>query len=271
MLSNTFSIFPGIGPATEKRLWGAGVIDWRGFLEKKELPGISPARKSALDMHVMHAQEAYDAGDAAYFHRLLGDARVWRLWEMLASDALCVDIETDGGLACEGSLTVVGFYSHGEYRSYVRGVNLSYEAVASEFEDAGLIVSYFGGGFDLPFLKAAYPGIRLDKPHFDLCPAGHKAGLKGGLKKVERLVGISRGADVEGLGGYEAVLLWRAHMDGVPGALETLVSYNREDTANLHTLAWIIYERLREATGLPAMLAGALPDGPPHPRPRMAW
>lgn len=266
MLHNTFSIFPGIGPATERRLWDAGVLDWRGFLEKEELHGLSPARKAALDAHVRRAADAYEAGNIAYFRGLLGNAGAWRLWDMLAGEALCVDIETDGGPACEGSLTVAGFYSRGEYRSYVRGVNLCFDAVAAEFEEAGLIVSYFGGGFDLPFLKAAYPGLKLDKPHFDLCPAGHKVGLKGGLKKVERLVGISREADVEGLGGYEAVLLWRAHLGGAPGALETLVKYNREDTVNLHALAWIIYERLREATGLPALLSGALPDGPPHPR-----
>jgi len=255
MLANTFSILPGVGQVTEKRLWKLGVLEWGDFLGRPELPGFSRPRKRLLDAHVGRAAEAYLAGDAMYFYRLLGQSDAWRLWDMLSGDALCVDIETDGGPPSEDSLTVAGFYSHGEYRAYVKGDGLCFEALEKEFSDAGLLVSYFGGGFDLPFLKSAYPALNLDLPHFDLCPAGHRAGLKGGLKSVERQVGIARDESVDGLGGYEAVLLWRAHTQGRPGALDTLVSYNREDTANLHTLAGIIYERLREATGLPAMLS----------------
>jgi uncharacterized protein len=261
MIANTFSILPGVGPATEKRLWRLGVFEWGDFLGRPELPGFSQQRKRLLDEHVARAEQAYAAGDAAYFHRLLGQAGAWRLWGMLAGDAVCVDIETDGGQPCEGSLTVVGFYSHGEYRAYVKGDGLCFGALEREFSAARFLVSYFGGGFDLPFLKAAYPALDLDLPHLDLCPAGHRAGLRGGLKSVERQVGIVRDDSVEGLGGYEAVLLWRAHLQGRPGALDTLVSYNREDTANLHTLAGIIYDRLREDTGLPAMLARAAGAG----------
>ena len=93
--------------------------------------------------------------------------------------------------------------------------------------------------------------LRFDMPHLDLCPAGHKAGLKGGLKKVEKLVGISRPDEVDGLSGYEAVLLWQAHKGGDEAALDTLISYNKEDTANLHTLAWKVHERLALASGFP--------------------
>lgn len=266
MIRNTFLILPGVGPARERRLWEMGVFGWREFLAKRSVPSFSPARKASLDSQVESAAAALESGDYGYFKGLLGASWVWRLWDELAEDAVCFDIETDGGPPHEGGLTVAGFYSHGEYRSYVRGVNLDKGALDAEFRDARLLVSFFGGGFDLPYLKAAYPGLDVDRPHFDLCPAGHRVGLKGGLKKVEKIVGISRGEDVDGLGGYEAVLLWRAHMEGEPGALERLVSYNREDTVNLHALAWIIYEKLRECSGLPAILSGSLPSGPSHPK-----
>ncbi|HEX9861058.1 MAG TPA: ribonuclease H-like domain-containing protein [Nitrospirota bacterium] len=265
MIRNTFLILPGIGHARERRLWEMGVLDWRGFTDRKRIPMFSPARKSMLDGLIGNAQEALDSGDYRYLGGLLGTPGIWRLWDELEKDAVCLDIETDGAPAHEGGVTVAGFCSHGEYRAYVKGVNLDKDALAAEFEGARLLVSFFGSGFDLPYLKAAFPGLHVDVPHLDLCPAGHGAGLKGGLKKVEKVVGITRADEVDGMDGYEAVLLWRAHLAGKEGALDRLVSYNREDTVNLHTLAWIIYERLRELSGLPAIMAGAVPGAPPHP------
>jgi uncharacterized protein YprB with RNaseH-like and TPR domain len=265
MIKSTFSIFPGIGPRSERHLWKSGVFTWREFLDRAEIPGFSPARKAALDGHVAAAADALDSGDTRYFNQLLGPAGAWRMWNTLADEALCLDIETDGATAERGVVTVAGFYSHGEYRRYVLGANLTAGALREEFAGARLLVTYFGTGFDVPYLKAVYPTLEIDLPHFDLCPAGHKVGLKGGLKKVEQTVGIQREEDLVGISGYEAVLLWRAHMMGADGALETLIRYNREDTVNLHALAWIIYERLRDSTGLPGFIAST-PGGPPHPK-----
>jgi uncharacterized protein YprB with RNaseH-like and TPR domain len=257
MIGNTFCIFPGIGQRTERYLWKCGVLSWPDFLGRKHIPGFSDRRKAALDVYVSRAAAAFESGNFRYFLPLLGPSGAWRLWETLSPDALCMDIETDGKSAAEGSVTVVGFYSHGEYRPYVAGKNLTPDAVQLELEGAGLLVTYSGGGFDIPYLKACYPELCFDMPHLDLCPAGHKAGLKGGLKKVEKLVGISRPDEVDGLSGYEAVLLWQAHKCGDEGALDTLVKYNREDTMNLHALARIIYGRLMYATGLPSCISCA--------------
>lgn len=259
MLENTFTIFPGIGPRTERHIWRMGVFTWREFLGRERIPGLSPARKAVLDAHVREAEAMLDAGDFSGLGALLGPGEAWRMWAVLADEALCLDIETDGNPASSGMVTVAGFYSRGGYRAYVAGRDLTGRALRAEFSGARLLVSYFGGGFDLPYLNACYSGLDTGIPHFDLCPAGHRVGLKGGLKKVEKTVGIRRPDEVEGMSGYEAVLLWRAHMEGEEGALETLVGYNREDTVNLHTLAWIIYEKLREAAGLPEVMAACLP------------
>jgi uncharacterized protein YprB with RNaseH-like and TPR domain len=266
MIKSTFSIFPGIGERFERHLWRNGVFTWNDFLARDSIPGFSAARKAGLDGHVSAALESLGKGDTRYFIPLLGPAGVWRLWNSLAEEALCLDIETDGSTADHGVVTVAGFYSHGEYRRYVRGESLSRAALEAEFREARLLVTYFGTGFDVPYLKAVYPGLRIDMPHFDLCPSGHKVGLKGGLKKVEQLVGIQRADELVGISGFEAVLLWQAHKRGVEGALDTLIGYNREDTVNLHALAWIIYERLREATGLPGFIASAPKEGQPHPK-----
>lgn len=259
MLSNTFTIFPGIGERTERHIWNSGVFTWRDFLDRKRIPGFSPARKDTLDLHVREAEAMLEAGDFPGLGALLAPGEAWRMWDLLASEALCFDIETDGNPSSSGMVTVAGFYSCGEYRAYIDGHGLNGSALREEFSGARLLVSYFGGGFDLPYLRACYTGLEREIPHFDLCPAGHRVGLKGGLKSVEKQLGIHRPSEVEGMSGYEAVLLWRAHKAGDTRALETLVGYNREDTVNLHTLAWIIYEKLRGATGLPAIMAARLP------------
>ena len=72
--------------------------------------------------------------------------------------------------------------------------------------------------------------------------------------EVEKQLGISRGAETDGLSGWDAVRLWREYQAGRDKSLETLVEYNREDVVNLERLAEIAYERLRGATLLGAGL-----------------
>jgi uncharacterized protein YprB with RNaseH-like and TPR domain len=69
-------------------------------------------------------------------------------------------------------------------------------------------------------------------------------GLTGGLKRIEREIGLER--ERPDISGRDAVRLWHEHEAGVDGALETLVSYNREDAVNLETLADEVTGRLHE-------------------------
>ena len=68
--------------------------------------------------------------------------------------------------------------------------------------------------------------------------------LTGGLKAVERTLGIGRDERIAETDGYEAVRLWRAYQRGDTEALNRLIEYNRADTQNLATIAQIIYQRL---------------------------
>jgi uncharacterized protein YprB with RNaseH-like and TPR domain len=59
--------------------------------------------------------------------------------------------------------------------------------------------------------------------------------LKGGLKAVERRLGIER--QLTNVDGYMAVQLWWEYVNtGNPDALDILLAYNREDVLNLHVL-----------------------------------
>jgi hypothetical protein len=55
MLTSTFVLLKGIGPATERRLWQDGVADWSAFLGRSLITGISATRKGWYDEPVSKA------------------------------------------------------------------------------------------------------------------------------------------------------------------------------------------------------------------------
>ena len=62
-------------------------------------------------------------------------------------------------------------------------------------------------------------------------------GLRGGLKKVEKALGLDRG-ELDGVDGLMAVRLWMEYENtGNPHALETLLAYNVADVLSLEALA----------------------------------
>lgn len=71
--------------------------------------------------------------------------------------------------------------------------------------------------------------------HTDLMYDCWRQNLKGGLKVVERLLGIKR--RLTGVDGYIAVHLWYDYVNNNnKEALQTLLAYNEEDVVNLRVL-----------------------------------
>jgi uncharacterized protein YprB with RNaseH-like and TPR domain len=180
-----------------------------------------------------------------YFAKRLPKSEIWRVFPEFRNKTVYLDIETDGGFHGE-AITVIGLYDGSEFKTYVRGENLL------EFEDEiqrySLLVTFFGTGFDLPIIRRCFPHLKLDHLHLDLCPVMRRLGYRGGLKAIERQLGITRGVMAEGLSGRDAIQLWKAFSRGHQRALETLIEYNREDVVNLEKLAEITYAKLREST-----------------------
>lgn len=244
MLQSTFVLLKGVGEYTERRLWERGVEDWHTFLACPALPGMTAERKRLYDVDLAAAIHHLQRGEARYFSTRLRPRDHWRLFATFKARAVYLDIETTGGPPSEGEVTVVGLYGDGRMTSLVRGDSLTEDRLNEELARYELLVTFFGSVFDLPYLRAKFPGLVLDHPHLDLCFAARRLGLRGGLKQIEAHVGIHRPADLKGLDGWEAVRLWNAWRRREMGALDLLLRYNASDTRNLEPLASHLYTGL---------------------------
>ncbi|MDD2471623.1 MAG: ribonuclease H-like domain-containing protein [Dehalococcoidales bacterium] len=151
-----------------------------------------------------------------------------------------IDIETTGLSPVSCSITVVGIFlvsRTSQQLVQLVGEKITRSSVEEAVCGVDTIYTYNGQRFDLPFIHDAL-GLDLRRhcrSHRDLMFDCWHKNLYGGLKKVEIRLGISR--TVEGVGGWEAVLLWRRYQQcGDAQALDTLLKYNAEDVMNLKIL-----------------------------------
>lgn len=242
-VEQSFIPVEGVGEQTERRLWRRGVTHWDEF--DPDLVG--PRTADRIEAFLGDARERLAAGDSDFFgHRFPSQAR-WRLYETFGERAAFFDIETTGLDQRHDAVTTVSVRQGGETTTFVRDRDLTAERLRETFDNADLLVSFNGKRFDVPFLKTSFDlGDVLDRPHLDLMYPARRIGLTGGLKQIERDVGIER--DRPDLAGEDAVRLWYDYQRGDETALETLVSYNREDVDHLETVADRVVERLHDRT-----------------------
>lgn len=150
-----------------------------------------------------------------------------------------LDIETTGLSKDYYDITVIGIgIEKGRKVEIIQltGSTVSQKALLKSLKGIERIYTYNGSRFDLPFIKSRL-GTELRKNflHTDLMYNCWKNNLKGGLKAVERSLGIKR--KLIGVDGWMAVRLWRQYCNNKDlQALKKLLDYNREDVINLRTL-----------------------------------
>jgi uncharacterized protein YprB with RNaseH-like and TPR domain len=239
-IENSFIPVRGVGERTERGLWEEGVLTWEAF-DPRSAP-VGEKTGARIETFVADSLERLDDGDARYFGEVFPSGERWRLYENFREDTCFFDIETTGLDAASNDVTTVSFHRDGETTTLVRGEDLSSEALREQFADAALVASFNGKRFDVPFLEENFD-ISVDAPHIDLMYPCRRLDLTGGLKSIEKEVGIDR--DRPDLSGRDAVRLWyRYERDGDEDALDTLVSYNRDDTANLANLMDVVTDSL---------------------------
>lgn len=157
-----------------------------------------------------------------------------------------LDIETTGLSPRYSRITVVGIYLHngrdGRFTQLV-GEDITSDNLLHSLDGTDTIYTYNGSRFDLPYINH-HLGVNLAEMfrHDDLMYTCWRNSLKGGLKCVERQLGIER--QEKDVDGFEAVKLWRRYINyNDDEALATLLRYNREDVLNLKTLREILANR----------------------------
>ncbi len=245
MLRNTFVHLPGIGETTERRIWERDCHTWEELLNAPTSALPACLRDSAARKRVEDSVHHYARGEWGYFERCLPGAAKWRAFDPLRERTLYVDIETDG---FDNNITVIGIYDGASFRAFVQGENL--EDAREALEEAAVIVTYNGAGFDMPIIRSRFPYNLFNHVHIDLMWPLRRLGYTGGLKRIEMERGLSRTEETRDLSGWDAVYLWREYQRGSQEAGERLLKYNEEDVRNLEPLMVWVYDTLRKKVGL---------------------
>lgn len=258
MLNRSFIFAKNMTEEVERQLWSKGLVSWEVL---RQHPGeaaeiIGNARAQKLVEAVNEAQRAVDSADLAWFRANWPERERWRLWEGFCApeQVALVDIETTGLTPGYDQITVIGLADAAQARVFVAGRPLAGDEVLERFREAikpyRLVVTFNGTNFDVPFIEKQFreANFKFEQPHLDLIMPARSLGLSGGLKDMEKQVGIQRAADIKEIRGNEAVLLWGAWKNGDQNAYKRLTSYCKADCTNLREFAAHIYRRKWEKT-----------------------
>ncbi len=261
MIDHTFCHVQGVGPTTEKRLWEADIHKWTDFANCRETL-LSAGRYRAVLMEIEQSLAAFASKDIGYFFQRLPAREHWRLFGAFRERTAYIDIETTGLDFHHAMITTIALYDGTGIFTYVNGENL--DQFVEDIFRYDLIVTYNGKTFDVPFMESFF-GTGFPHAHIDLRWVLGSLGYKGGLKAVEKRFGLSR-AELEGVDGYLAVLLWNEYAaSGNRAARETLIAYNVEDVINLEFLMHSAYNLKIGGTPFGSDLLLNVPDRPVVP------
>lgn len=240
MLLNSFVHLPGIGPETEERFWAQGLRTWDHLAQNcASLFGAKKAEKIALAID--ECRSAFESAEFNYFQGRFKGAEMWRLLPAILDNCpekiAYLDIETTGlGFPPQCKSTTIAVLYGGQL--FLEHDKARKDKLLREIsEEAKCLVTFNGGTFDLPFLRREF---RHDfrQAHVDLRFWMAKLGYRGGLKKIQQQFREVRQRESMDIDGFDAVRLWRLHERGVPNALDTLLTYNAEDTVVLEQLMY---------------------------------
>ena len=235
MLTHTLCHIPGVSLNKERTLWEKGVQTWACYRAIAKEPGF-------LDDCERH----FGQRNPAFFADNLKSDQHWRLFGDFRDAVAYVDIETTGLDKNYDQITTVALYDGNEVKTYVNGKNLA--AFKTDVQQYKLLVTFNGKTFDIPFIQRFF-GIELMQAHIDLRYVMKRLGYSGGLKAVERRVGLDRG-ELKSVDGFFAVTLWHEYRRRKnEAALETLLAYNCADAINLEYL--MVYAYNMNVSGTP--------------------
>jgi uncharacterized protein YprB with RNaseH-like and TPR domain len=261
MLTRSFIFAKGMNEELERVLWSKGLTSWELL---RRHPGdvaeiMGQARSQKLIESVSEAQLALERRDNAWFKAAWPERELWRLWQGFSDlpRIALVDIETTGLTAGYDQITVIGLADGAGARVFVAGRPLPGDEVLERFREVikgyDLVVTFNGANFDIPFIEKQFrdSGFRFEQPHLDLLWPARSMGLSGGLKDMEKQIGITRAADIKEMRGLEAIQLWGAWKSGDQAAYQRLTTYCKADCVNLKEFADHVYRKKWETVYTP--------------------
>jgi uncharacterized protein YprB with RNaseH-like and TPR domain len=227
-------------------LWREGLHDWNTFKKYNDEGNLPKWVKPYVIEEVLYSITQLNKHDHNYFRERLSHRELWRTFPEFRDDTVYLDIETTGLDSYHDDITIVGLYDGSDVKTFIKGRNLN--KLPEILKKYSSIVTFNGLLFDLPFISKKFPRLEFDQIQLDLRFILNRLGFRGGLKKIERELGITRTSETVGLSGYDAVRLWRKFEKGNDEALELLIKYNTEDIVNLEKLMTFAYSKLRDET-----------------------
>jgi uncharacterized protein len=246
MLTRTFIHISGVGPKHEKRIWNDGIVCWDDMLRDRDLFDDGPP--PVIEQEITLSRTKLANGDARWFEQRLGPSESWRIAADFDDGRIAyLDIETDGGDSTAwregqdspGGTTVCAVWDGVEARVFLRDKDL--HQIPEYLSKYKVLCTFNGKAFDIPYLEGRFGKDFFSGAHLDLRPITTAVGLRGGLKKIEKQLGIERPASIRRYTGYDAVKLWGAYKRGRKDALEPLARYNLADAVNLQCLMRVAY------------------------------
>lgn len=252
LIRQAYDHLPGIGPERLRRIHALQIRDWQDLLRRAPEIPLGIRRREQIAARVAACEHALAARDLGFLVRTLAPRDHWRILAEFFPQAAYFDIET-AGLHDDSPITHIACYARGALHSYVRHENLT--AFLDQLENIELLVSFNGASFDVPKVLREFHIPALPCPHIDLRWLCYHARQRGGLKSIERALGIQRPADVRGMNGDDAVWLWTLwEHHGNRTARERLIRYGCADALALEYLAATLLRRCHH-----------LPVEPSHP------
>jgi len=246
MIQNSFIFLERVKRGLEDNLWKQGIHSWDDFLNANKINGLSRRRKLYYDRKINEARKELFNLNSSYFKNLLPSTEYYRLYDFFKEETVFLDIETTGLSPKYNNITMIGLFDGIETKTMIQGINLDIPALKKELEKYKLIVTFNGASFDIPFIEKQFPNLLPNIPNLDLRTIANKIGLTGGLKKIEKQLGIQRRKLVEDFSGGDALTLWKMYRaTGNDFYLNLLVEYNEEDIINLKKIAEHCIEKIK--------------------------
>jgi predicted nuclease with RNAse H fold len=211
------------------------------------------------------SSSALSRRDLGYFVDLLPPSQHLRVLRNRLDEALYLDIETTGLSPYHCGVTVIGALFKGVFHQWVWPQAL--DGLWRLLSEAELVVTYNGRRFDVPFLQHHMAMLPMPRAHVDLRYVASHLGITGGQKAVEEHLKLRRPKAVDGLDGFDAVVLWCDAVYGRERSLRRLLAYNRADCEQLKRIA----ASLLETSGSRRMKTAIGHKAATHSTLRRAW